>query len=125
MDDHAGGADAPPGDPGNSRFAANIMHFARLLRAAGLPVGPGKVLDAIRAVEAVGIGSRTDFYWTLHAVFVNRRDQRELFDFSDSMMLIEEAHHLAARTLDEHEAERARPRERARRRWFRRRRDVA
>jgi hypothetical protein len=41
------------------------------------------------------------------------------------MMLIEEAHHLAARALDEHEAEPARPRERARRRWFRRRRDVA
>ncbi len=56
------------------------MHFARVLRAAGLPVGPGKVLDALRAVEAVGIGSRSDFYWTLHAVFVNRRDQRELFD---------------------------------------------
>ena len=52
-------------------------------------------------------------------------DQRELFDFSDSMMLIEEAHHLAARALDEHEAEQARPRERARRRWFRRRHDVA
>ncbi|MDH3664390.1 MAG: VWA domain-containing protein, partial [Alphaproteobacteria bacterium] len=56
------------------------MHFGRCLRAAGLPVGPGKVLEAIRAVEAVGIGTREDFYWTLHAVFVNRRDQRELFD---------------------------------------------
>ena len=56
------------------------MHFGRCLRAAGLPVGPGKVLEAIRAVEAIGIGTREDFYWTLHAVFVNRRDQRELFD---------------------------------------------
>jgi uncharacterized protein with von Willebrand factor type A (vWA) domain len=56
------------------------MHFGRCLRAAGLPVGPGKVLEAIRAVEAIGIGGREDFYWTLHAVFVNRRDQRELFD---------------------------------------------
>ena len=65
-------------EPG--RLAANIMHFARVLRAAGLPVGPGKVLDAIRAVEAVGITRRADFYWTLHAVFVNRRDQRLLFD---------------------------------------------
>ena len=80
MDDQAGAADAPRDGSGESRFVANIMHFARVLRAAGLPVGPGKVLDAIRAVEAVGIGSRTDFYWTLHAVFVNRRDQRELFD---------------------------------------------
>ncbi len=58
-------------------------------------------------------------------VLPNPSDQRDLFDFSDSMMLMEEAHHLAARALDEHEAERARPRERARRRWFRRRRDVA
>ena len=48
------------------------MHFARTLRAAGLPVGPGKVLDAVAAVRAVGITDRRDFYWTLHAVFVNR-----------------------------------------------------
>jgi NTE family protein len=52
-------------------------------------------------------------------------DQRDLFDFSDSLMLVEEAHHLAARALDEHEAKRARPRDRARRRWFRRRSEVA
>ena len=62
------------------RLSANIMHFARCLRVAGLPIGPGKVLQALEAVEAAGIGNRKDFYWTLHAVFVNRRDQRELFD---------------------------------------------
>src|SRR3954454_340529 len=56
------------------------MHFARALRAAGLPVGPGRVLEALRAVEAMGFERRADLYWTLHAVFVNRRDQRELFD---------------------------------------------
>ena len=61
-------------------YRANIMHFARCLRVAGLPIGPGKVLQALEAVEAVGIDNRKDFYWTLHAVFVNRRDQRELFD---------------------------------------------
>lgn len=65
---------------GAGRLAANIMHFARALRAAGLPVGPGHVLEAIRAVDSVGFDSRQDFYWTLHAVFVNRRDQREIFD---------------------------------------------
>jgi len=62
------------------RFADNIMHFARALRAAGLPVGPGRVVEALRAVETVGIASREDLYWTLFAVFVNRRDQREIFD---------------------------------------------
>ncbi len=69
-----------PNPKGGSALVANIMHFARTLRVAGLPIGPGKVLDALRAVEAVGLASREDFYWTLHAVFVNRQDQRELFD---------------------------------------------
>ncbi len=64
----------------NGRFARNILHFARALRAAGLPVGPARVVEALRAVEAVGVRSRQDLYWTLFAVFVNRQDQREIFD---------------------------------------------
>jgi len=65
---------------GSGRLVENILHFARVLRAAGMPVGPGKVMDAIEAVRTVGITDRAVFYWTLHAVFVNRRDQREIFD---------------------------------------------
>jgi hypothetical protein len=65
----------PPG-----RLPENLMHFARALRAAGLPLGPGTVLDAVRAVQAAGITDREDFYWTLHAVFVNRHKDREIFD---------------------------------------------
>ena len=75
--------DAPsplPNKPSDGRLLENLMHFGRALRAAGLPVGPGKVLAAAEAVQAVGITNRSDFYWALHAVFVNRRDQRELFD---------------------------------------------
>ena len=62
------------------RLAQNILFFARTLRAAGMPVGSGKILDAVQAVLTVGIEEREDFYWALHAVFVNRRDQKELFD---------------------------------------------
>ena len=62
------------------RIAENIMYFARLLRSAGLPVGPGKVLDAISAVRLVGIGAQEDLYWTLFSQFVNRNDQRDLFN---------------------------------------------
>jgi hypothetical protein len=65
---------------GGGRLLANILHFARVLRAAGLPIGPGRVLDAVNAVGAVGVADRDDFYWTLHAVFVNRFPHRELFD---------------------------------------------
>jgi uncharacterized protein len=71
---------ALPNNPGSGRLLENLMHFARALRTAGLPLGPGKVLAAAEAVRAVGLANRSDFYWALHAVFVNRRDQRELFD---------------------------------------------
>ena len=65
---------------GGGCLMANIMHFGRVLRAAGLPIGPGTVLDAVNALRAVGVADRDDFYWTLHAVFVNRFPHRELFD---------------------------------------------
>jgi hypothetical protein len=56
------------------------MHFARVLRAAGLPIGPDRVVDALQALEAAGMGRREDFYWTLAAVFLSKREQQELFD---------------------------------------------
>jgi uncharacterized protein len=64
----------------DGRLAENILYFARALRAAGLPVGPGAVLDALEAVEVARVGDREDFYWTLHAVFVKRREHSNLFD---------------------------------------------
>jgi hypothetical protein len=65
---------------GQGRLAENILYFARALRAAGMPVGPGSVLDALEAVKVAGVGTREDFYWTLHAVFVNRHEHSILFD---------------------------------------------
>jgi uncharacterized protein with von Willebrand factor type A (vWA) domain len=64
----------------DGRLAENILYFARALRAAGIPVGPGSVLDALSAVQAAGLGTREDFYWTLHAVFVKRHEHSMLFD---------------------------------------------
>src|SRR4051812_8093490 len=61
-------------------LADNILYFARALRAAGMPVGPGAVLDALAAGQAAGVGTRDDFYWTLHAVFVKRHEHSILFD---------------------------------------------
>jgi uncharacterized protein with von Willebrand factor type A (vWA) domain len=64
----------------NGRLAENILYFARALRTAGIPVGPGAVLDALAAVQAAGVGTREDFYWTLHAVFVKRHGHSLIFD---------------------------------------------
>jgi uncharacterized protein len=61
------------------RLAENIAHFARALRKAGVPVGTGRVVEAIRAVEAAGFSDRADFYHTLQACFVSRPEQRAVF----------------------------------------------
>lgn len=70
---------APFDIPEDGRLSHNIVWFGRALRRAGLPVGPGRVIDAVRAVEAAGFTERGDFYWTLHACFVSRPEQREVF----------------------------------------------
>ncbi|UCI33177.1 vWA domain-containing protein [Mesorhizobium sp. B4-1-4] len=75
---------APRPDPreatADGRIADNIVYFARALRKAGMRVGPASVKDAIEAVLAAGIGSRDDFYWTLHAVLVSRHEDHPTFD---------------------------------------------
>lgn len=65
---------------GHGRLAANILHFARALRAAGLPVGSGRVIDAVNAVAVGGFEYRVDFYHTLAACFLSRPEQRAVFD---------------------------------------------
>jgi uncharacterized protein with von Willebrand factor type A (vWA) domain len=62
------------------RLAENVVHFARALRKAGVPVGPDRVLDGLRALQLAGVARRDDFYWTLASVFLSRREQLELFD---------------------------------------------
>jgi len=62
------------------RLAENVLHFVRLLRNAGLPLGPAKVLDALSAVEAVGLDNRGDFRAALASVLVSRHEHLALFD---------------------------------------------
>ncbi|MCX7962793.1 MAG: VWA domain-containing protein [Burkholderiales bacterium] len=62
------------------RLAENVVHFARLLRAAGLRIGPDRVLDCVRALELAGCERREDWYWTMSAVLLSREEQRPIFD---------------------------------------------
>ncbi len=62
------------------KLAENVVHFARALRKAGVPVGPDRVMDGLRALELAGVENREDFYWALASVFLSRREQFELFD---------------------------------------------
>ncbi|MEB8386078.1 VWA domain-containing protein [Rhodobacteraceae bacterium KMM 6894] len=65
--------------PDDPKLAQNITHFARALRRAGLPIGPGTVIDAIRAIAVTGFTDRRDFYWALHALCVRRPEHRTVF----------------------------------------------
>src|SRR3954464_15492457 len=60
------------------------MHFARLLRAAGLRIGPDRVVDCVRALEIAGTRQfpprRDDWYWTMSAVPLSKHEQRAIFD---------------------------------------------
>ena len=62
------------------KLAENVMHFARLLRGAGLRVGPDRVLDCVRALEIARADRRDDWYWTMSAVLLSREEQRPIFD---------------------------------------------
>ena len=65
--------------PPTGNFADNVVGFARALRAAGIPVGPGAVIDAMNALQAIEIGNRGDVYTTLEAIFVKRHEHALIF----------------------------------------------
>jgi hypothetical protein len=67
-------------DAARGKLAENVMHFARLLRGAGLRVGPDRVVDCVRALEIAGADRREDWYWTMSAVLLSREEQRPVFD---------------------------------------------
>ena len=67
-------------DPLPGAFAANVLEFGRLLRRAGLPVGPADMLAAVAALDHTGITSRADMRDALRATMVHRHEQESVFD---------------------------------------------
>lgn len=63
-----------------SKLAENVVHFTRLLRAAGLALGPADALDALAAAAAVEVVRREELYWALHAALIRRPEDSDLFD---------------------------------------------
>jgi len=66
--------------PGPGKLAANVLHFARVLRATGIPIGSDKVTDAVRVLPAAGLERRADWHATLSALFLTRHEQQAIFD---------------------------------------------
>jgi uncharacterized protein with von Willebrand factor type A (vWA) domain len=58
----------------------HVVTFGRVLREAGLEVGPGRLADALAGLDQVELASRDDVYWALRTTLVTRRDELEPFD---------------------------------------------
>jgi uncharacterized protein len=65
--------------PETGQIADNVIGFARALRAAGIPVGPGAVIDALNALQVIEIGNRADVFTTLESIFVKRHEHALIF----------------------------------------------
>ncbi len=65
--------------PPTGQMADNVIGFARALRAAGIPVGPGAIIDAMNALQVIEIGKRADVFTTLEAIFVKRHEHALIF----------------------------------------------
>jgi uncharacterized protein with von Willebrand factor type A (vWA) domain len=59
---------------------ACLTRFGRVLRAAGLEIGPGRIQDAVLALGAVELDSRKQVYWALRCTLLSRHDDIEAFD---------------------------------------------
>ena len=66
--------------PSAGRLADNVVHFARVLRKAGLPVGTDRALLALEALELAGVRGRGELHDVLEACLTSRVEHRPLFD---------------------------------------------
>jgi uncharacterized protein len=68
------------GEQDDGRLLANLVHFGRLLRAAGLPVGASQLTGLAEALTLIDIGRRADFHLTARSLLVSDPHHFELFD---------------------------------------------
>jgi uncharacterized protein len=74
-------APAPPAStPATPTLAANVLHFARLLRRAGLPVGPAETIAAQQALTRIDLASKLQARTALRTAMVHRHEHQEVFD---------------------------------------------
>ena len=69
-------ATAGPGDA----VARKLVTFGRILREAGVEVGPGRLQDAMRGLDAVDLADRGQVYHALRCTLIARHDDLAVFD---------------------------------------------
>ncbi len=69
-----------PAAEGGGRLPLNVLHFGRMLRRAGLPVGPGQVIEAQQALTHIDLTRKRDVHAALRAVMATRHEHWDVFD---------------------------------------------
>ncbi len=64
----------------SNALVRHLVVFGRVLREAGLEVGPGRIQDALRGLDVIDLTRRDDVYWTLRQTLVSRAEDIEAFD---------------------------------------------
>jgi uncharacterized protein len=94
-----------------SAVVRHIVTFGRVLREAGVEVGPGRIADALRGLDAVQLERQDDVYWTLRQTLVSRCEDLDAFDRAFGAWFLR-----VAETPLRRPVERARPRQAGERR---------
>ncbi|SFK60200.1 vWA domain-containing protein [Falsiroseomonas stagni] len=74
-----------PSHAGGGAMGNNLVAFGRLLRRAGLPIGPAELLAGAAALEAIEIGDKAQFHAALRATMVHKHEHFFLFDHAFSL----------------------------------------
>jgi uncharacterized protein len=70
----------PVPEPGRAPLVELLVAFSRELRAAGLPVGSGDILDYCSAMGPLDASDLVDLYWAGRATLVTKRDSIPVYD---------------------------------------------
>ena len=74
-----------PAHAGGAALGSNLVSFGRLLRRAGLPLGPAELLAGAAALEAIEIGDKAQVHAALRATMVHKHEHFFLFDHAFSL----------------------------------------
>lgn len=58
----------------------NLLLFGRFLRTLGVPVEPSMTIDAARALSIMNVGDKDEFYYTLRANLITKKEELSIFD---------------------------------------------
>ena len=80
-------------EPNGAIALRNVLTLGRMLRYAGLPIGPGRVIDLVRALDQIDLTRRDDVRITVRSLLISRREDFDKFDrifnfFWDSLVLM-------------------------------------